>query len=428
MPLPAHARARARSRARRSMGAEYTDVAAHESLRAGPARGRPPHGVALRAPHGEGGAPRRTSRERAPVLALAVALPLVVACSNPDAPGDAGVDAAADAGGHVLAVDHVDDLGAFSAPGTVVGRDGTTSGLIGGELVWTFGDTFLTKPNAQDGTSVRSSTAGWSTPASPLALTEPLDDAGLPMEFIPYTPAEVAQNQADAGNGFALWPGSVIPTSATEGVVLFNHVVRSGGSGFAVDAVGTAHVTKDSTQATRDPSFLFQPPDPLFGVGGATVDGDTVYLFDCEQALGFDYHCKIAKAPVAGATTRAAYTFWSGAGWVADVTQAAWFIDRASYGISIQRNPWLGKWLAVYSKPLSDDVALRTADAITGPWTDPEVVVSGSAFVTGDAGTNYLAKEHGALRSVDGKQIVVGYAHPLPNFGGACRLARITLK
>jgi hypothetical protein len=105
-----------------------------------------------------------------------------------------------------------------------------------------------------------------------------------------------------------------------------------------------------------------------------------------------------------------------------------WFIDRASYGLTIEKNASLGKWLAVYSKPLSDDVALRTADALEGPWDEPEVIVSGASFVTGDAGVNYLAREHTELEHADAGELVIGYAHPLANFGGACRLARVTLK
>jgi hypothetical protein len=85
---------------------------------------------------------------------------LVCSCSTSGAAVDGGAKGAA----RVLAIDHVDDLGAFSAPSTVVGRDGTSSALVGGALVWTFGDTFLTKANAQDHTSVRSSTAGPATP------------------------------------------------------------------------------------------------------------------------------------------------------------------------------------------------------------------------------------------------------------------------
>ena len=116
-------------------------------------------------------------------------------------------DASVDSGTRAIVVDHVDDLGAFPAPKAVVGRDGTTSALVGDQLVWTFGDTFLSKATPDDKTNVRSATAGWSTPDAALAITEPVDDAGIPIQFIPYTSSELAKNTSDPLNGYALWPG-----------------------------------------------------------------------------------------------------------------------------------------------------------------------------------------------------------------------------
>ena len=350
-------------------------------------------------------------------------LTFVNACS----PTQTQPDASVEAGTRALVVDHVDDLGAFPAPPTVVGRDGTTSALVGNQLVWTFGDTFLSKQTPDDKTNVRSATAGWSAPDAALAITDAVDDGGVPLQFIPYTQAELTKNTADPLNGFALWPGAVIPVDANDAVVLFQHILRQGGSGFTADAIGTATITSGATQAVRAAAFLFQSPDPLFGNGGVTTDSGNAYFFDCEQA-GFGFHCKVGRVPIASVTNRSAFAFWNGTAYVSDVTQAAWFIDGVGAGLTITWNVWLGRWLAVYSKVLSDDVALRAADRIEGPWTDPEVVIAGASFVQGDAGTNYLAREHPELQAQAGREIVVGYAHPLANFGGACRLARVTLK
>src|SRR6185503_2122717 len=100
----------------------------------------------------------RAHRPRRGVLSVSRALVLVAALVG-CTPGAAAPDASVDAGTRPLAVDHVEDLGAFSAPPTVVGRDGTTSARLGDRIAWTFGDTFLTKATPDDGTSVRSSTA-----------------------------------------------------------------------------------------------------------------------------------------------------------------------------------------------------------------------------------------------------------------------------
>src|SRR5512142_1338171 len=50
------------------------------------------------------------------------------------------------------------DLGVVGKPASVTVRDGGASGLIGGKVLWTFGDT-LFSPTAVDGTNLRSNTA-----------------------------------------------------------------------------------------------------------------------------------------------------------------------------------------------------------------------------------------------------------------------------
>ena len=130
---------------------------------------------------------------------------LVAACDSSSPPTDAStprdasddlartdvvtVDAPADAGAQrctrALSVERVEDLGAFSLPSdAVLSRDGVSSGLFRGRLAWTFGDTFLTRRNPIDNSSVLSATAGWSRADTPLTLDEPVDDFGTPLGLL----------------------------------------------------------------------------------------------------------------------------------------------------------------------------------------------------------------------------------------------------
>src|SRR5689334_20251225 len=54
-------------------------------------------------------------------------------------------------------VDAVRDLGPIGKPPKVIGRDGGGSGLIGGKILWLFGDTFWPFKSA-DGTNYRTNT------------------------------------------------------------------------------------------------------------------------------------------------------------------------------------------------------------------------------------------------------------------------------
>jgi len=87
---------------------------------------------------------------RTGVLAAALA-----ACGDDGVPGpDAPIT-------RPLAIAAVEDLGLLPLPSAVaVGRDGGQSGTLGGKILWTFGDTFLTARNPVDNSNVLSATAG----------------------------------------------------------------------------------------------------------------------------------------------------------------------------------------------------------------------------------------------------------------------------
>src|SRR5712691_3293604 len=69
----------------------------------------------------------------------------------------------------------VDDLGRLPLPAKGVGRDGGQGGVLGGKLMWTFGDTFLTEPNHIDGATILSATSGWASIDDPLMLAQSMD-------------------------------------------------------------------------------------------------------------------------------------------------------------------------------------------------------------------------------------------------------------
>lgn len=327
-----------------------------------------------------------------------------------------------------LEVVGVADLGLLPLPSAVaVGRDGGQGGLLGGRLLWTFGDTFLSAQNPVDGSNVLTATAGWSTPGDPLALVQPVDMGGFPAQFIPYTAEELAANQTDPLNGWALWPGMLIDTGAAEGLVVFQRIKRTDGSGYDSMGVGTARVAVDATVAVRDPGDLFAPPEPLF-MPGAVVD-EHALAFACANAGFLAVACKLARAPVAQAGERAAYTFHDGAGWQPDVALAADVLTVFSGPPSITWNPYLERYLAVSGKILDSTIELRTADDVAGPWSAPVTIETGEAYLAPldpDA-FNYVIIEHEALRSADGRSIVLSYSRPTEPFRGDVRLMRVDL-
>jgi hypothetical protein len=325
-----------------------------------------------------------------------------------------------------LDVASVEDLGTLPLPSRAVGRDGGLAGALGGQLLWTFGDTFLSQPNHLDHSSVLSATSGWSTIAAPLELVQSMD-GDEPAQLVPYTADELAANQADALNGWALWPGALVPIDDTTGIVAFQHVRRMSGSGFASDGIGVVRVHAGDPVGVREPGLVFELPDTLFVPQFASAGH--VYAWGCDQVGFLDFRCKLARVEPARVADRSAWTFYDGSGWQADIGRAAYVIDRTAGGPSVSYNAHLGRYLAVSCEVVSSTVLLRTADAIEGPWSAGVEIVAGDTGIlapTHAGDYNYICVEHPELAAAN--TIVVGYSRPTDPFQGDVRLARITLR
>jgi hypothetical protein len=377
-----------------------------------------------------------------PLLASVGSALLLTACRANNGPPDAGGEPFAHPCLRALAVESVQDVGAFPLPSAItVGRDGTESGAFHGRLLWTFGDTFVTQRNPIDNSNVLSATAGWSDPSSPLALDQPVDDGGFPAQLVPYTADELLANRGDALNGWALWPAAAIDTGAAEALLFFQRVKRTNGSGFQSIGVGTARLALGATHAVRNPDDLFSLDGGtgdagvplLYGASTPTLLGDRVFFPACGPTGFFNFGCRVSRAPVAQADNRAAYEFFDGSTWTKEIARAAVVINEAP-GLSITFNPYLGCYLAVSGGIVSSTMTLRVSDRLEADWGSAQDGVTLTAAADGgilspaSGSYDYLFHEHVELRSADGRQIYVTYARPTAPFRGDVRLVRITLR
>lgn len=360
----------------------------------------------------------------------------VSACGGDDGGGPDGTSGA-DARGtedaapqRTLAIASVDDLGRLPLPGdSVTGRDGGTGGAFRGKFLWTFGDTFVSTPNAIDGTHLLSATSGWADPGDPLALVEPLGKDGNPAQLIPYTPDEINANSEDALNGWALWPGNVMDTGDDEALVVFHRIKRTDGTGFASQGIGTARIAVDGTVATRNPGDLYSLPGRLYTP--AQVIDDHVIAWSCESVGFLNFGCRLARAPKVDAEDHAAYEYWDGGAWTDDEAASSIVIEHAGNAPSVSYNAHLGRWLAVSGDVVSSTIRLRTAPAYTGPWSeDVELEAGDTGYLapTAEDAFNYIMLEHPALSAEDGSSIVISYSRPTAAFQGDVRVARITFE
>lgn len=343
---------------------------------------------------------------------VALALLAVAACSTAAAPP------AAETTPDAPPVPLVKRLGVIADPaGANFGRDGCASGPLGGKILYTFGDTLFFKP-AVDGKSARSNTAAYADVSNPTVVTEPLDANGLPSQFIPFTKEEQAYNDA-TGKGddrYVIWPGKIVPRPDGQTGIAFFNFFRAHPDHWEGLGTGVAEVTAGKTVAVRLPKLVFQAPEPDFTHATFEKDG-VVYLYACES-YGF---CRVAKAPLAGATERANYTFWDGEAWTPDLAKAQITIPGSTSGLSVAYNAYLGSYLSFSSAGFGKTIRMRVARHPEGPWS------AATEVFTFPTGAIYATGQHTALDADGGKRVYVSAFNDLGNFKGEIVLFELTL-
>src|SRR5260221_2052795 len=166
------------------------------------------------------------------------------------------------------------DLGVVSDPvATSLWRDGGSSVLLGGQVLWSFGDTIFPF-QAADGSQLRTNTAALADPGAPLAVSEPLDGQGAPAQFVPFTSDEAALNASIApSERIALWPGAMINTDAGHALVIVGKLrIRPGVLNYEALSAELALASAGSTLAQRL-GPLFTVPEPQFVHAAVAKDG-----------------------------------------------------------------------------------------------------------------------------------------------------------
>ena len=94
--------------------------------------------------------------------------------------------------------------------------------------------------------------------------------------------------------------------------------------------------------------------------------------------------------------------------------------------MTVSWNRYLRQYLATYVPKGSDDVVMRTAPLLTGPWTSAATVIHTLPPAAG--GMNYGAKEHAELATDGGRTLLVTYVRVTGSLSGEVRAVRVTLR
>jgi len=298
-------------------------------------------------------------------------------------------EAAGPAGAEVVAVR---DLGPLEQSTAIRGRDGGYSGAFQSKSVWLYGDTILAV-EGEDGTSWRhnswSMTDDLDATDGITGFTESVDALGAPREFFPPTEAERAFNEAHSeaiqgedcadpcGARWALWPGPLVEDAARgRALILYQKIYGEPGEwnfhgvgmGIATWEGVTEPVVRHEVSPEADhPTLLFHEGERQFG-SAAVVSEDFLYLFGCHEG-GFEKPCRLARVALADALDRVAWRFYAGDDTWSNAPNDAVDLFDGMDMTTVHWNESLSLWVALYSPGFENRVKLRTAPALTGPWS-----------------------------------------------------------
>jgi hypothetical protein len=278
--------------------------------------------------------------------------------------------------------------------------------------LWLFGDSFVaTSPANVRGEArlVRNSVAVM-TGLDPLTATMQhgwrggVTAADPPESFFPE----------DGARWF--WPADGVRLPGGPLLIFLNRLRAAPGDslGFAADGF-SAVLVRDPAGPPRtwqlEPAATSAAPyAPTASVGcSAVADGHLVSL----MIDGAAHRGRLARWPLAQIATGAlaAPQWWTSSGWraQAELTSPPEIVlDEGSTECSLHRHP-SGAWVHVSSRGFgATPIALRTAPALEGPWSDAEDLFTPPESLVPDAFV-YAGKAHPTLTSPDGA-LVITYA------------------
>ncbi len=336
------------------------------------------------------------------------------------------------------------DLGILEQASSINGRDGGYSAKYNEFTMWFYGDSMLSLAG-EDGSSWRNNTCSWSLDLdSTDGVTEFFEDEdslGAPKECLPKTEAEQIFNQAHdssdsnceepCGARYALWPESMVVDDNTGNAYVFYNKIygepgewnfHSVGSSVAVFHDPLEPPTRpEMNVVSDDPTLLFGPSEPVVGPGAFVHDGH-VYAYGCNGDFGD--RCKVGRVPMESIMDRDAWRFYKSGSWKSSLKDASTVMIGASI-MTVYWNEHIGSFLAVYSVPLENNIAVRTAPKPEGPWSDPLIVFKGSP---GNTGANaYSAVAHDELSKYGGRVQFITYYRNTGDWSAEIRVVELVI-
>jgi hypothetical protein len=338
------------------------------------------------------------------------------------------------------------EVGVVGQSPLIVGRDGGWATRLWDREVFVFGDTFVSKPDVY-GSSFHSNSFSFTDDSAASdgisGLADRVDAVGSPLPLLAPTADEAAFIAAHGGDDcavkpcgarWATWPASVVWDAAGGRALVSYGLVYAEPGAWNFHGVGQSlAVWSDfSQQAIRPepgncpghPTLLFCEGEPNWGAA-LVIDAGRVFAFACDEP-GLSPGCLLASVPSARVLDRSAWRAWDTHTWTASLSAARPLFDGAPI-LRVHFNQHARSWMAVYSRPLTDDVVYRTAPALTGPWSDEARLFVADRRAT-DGSWTYDALVQPDYSEEDGRVVYVTFSRPTGMFSSELALVRVTFE
>jgi hypothetical protein len=252
-----------------------------------------------------------------------------------------------------------------------------------GRVMVAFGDTY--GPGWRGHGAGTSDSSEWRCNALAFSTSQGLD-AGLTLDDM------VRRADGQAGQIIDRDPArrrenTVIPTAgiAVDGSHYLHYmsVRRWGAQGAWVTNYAGIAVSADGGQTWSKPESARwanrRRADHPFQMGAFARVVEQVYLLGTPNGRWGDG--RLARVPAGQLLQPAAYEYWTGRDWRRDDPFAAVPVLPGPVGeLSVLHSVHFGLWLALHLDERRAAIMLRTAEQLTGPWADGQVVASGADY------------------------------------------------
>lgn len=177
---------------------------------------------------------------------------------------------------------------------------------------------------------------------------------------------------------------TVIPTyGIADGDRLLLHYMSvrtwKGPGRWVVNHSGLAYSDDDGRTWTKDPERTWKGGGNFAQVAFVR-DGDWIYLFGIPA--GRFGPAQLARVAPGDLLEPDAYRYWNGVGWTADVNAAATVVPGPVGELSVAWSEEFDTWVMLYLDQPREGIVVRTAGRLTGPWSEPELVISAADVPT----------------------------------------------